>query len=132
MRKRYCYKVDKLIIGSDLSSLIYAYLNDSTLIFKEIVPPTAFEFFPLDFPLQLFKHKPTIKELKTIDGITQIGTPKVELWNRLIFVMSSSGKLPFGLKDGRRRRTRRRKMVVPRAAAGYGRQLKKTEKTFCL
>ena len=40
--------------------------------------------------------------------------------------------LPVGLKDGRRRRRRRRrrrkkrKMAVPRAAAAYGRQLKKT------
>ena len=119
MRKRYCYKVDKLIIGSDLSSLIYAYLNDSTLIFKEIVPPTAFEFFPLDFPLQLFKHKPTIKELKTIDGITQIGTPKVELWNRLIFVMSSSGKLPFGLKEITIRQTSDTTLTVKTKSRNY-------------
>lgn len=119
MRKRYCYKVDKLIIGSDLSSLIYAYLNDSTLIFKEIVPPTAFEFLPLDFPLQLFNHEPTTKELKTIDGTIQIGTPKIELWNRLIFVMSSAGKLPFGLKDISIRQTGHTTLTVKTKSRNY-------------
>ena len=119
MRKRYCYKVDKLIIGSDLSSLIYAYLNDSTLIFKEIVPPTAFEFLPLDFPLQLFNHEPTTKELKTIDGTIQIGTPKIELWNRLTFVMSSAGKLPFGLKDISIRQTGDTTLTVKTKSRNY-------------
>ena len=119
MRKRYCYKVDKLVIGSDLSSLIYAYLNDSTLIFREIVPPTAFEFLPLDFPLQLFNHEPTTKELKTIDGTIQIGTPKIELWNRLIFVMSSAGKLPFGLKDISIRQTGDTTLTVKTKSRNY-------------
>ena len=119
MRKRYCYKVDKLVIGSDLSSLIYAYLNDNTLIFKEIVPPTAFEFLPLDFPLQLFNHEPTTKELKTIDGTIQIGTPKIELWNRLVFVMSSAGKLPFGLKEITIRQTGDTTLTVKTKSRNY-------------
>jgi hypothetical protein len=119
MRKRYCYKVDKLVIGSDLSSLIYAYLNDSTLIFREIVPPTAFEFLPLDFPLQLFNHEPTTKELKTIGGTTQIGTPKIELWNRLILVMSSAGKLPFGLKSISIRQTGDTTLTVKTKSRNY-------------
>ena len=119
MRKRHCYKVDKLVIGSDLSSLIYAYLNDSTLIFREIVPPTAFEFLPLDFSLQLFNHEPTTKELKTIDGTIQIGTPKIELWNRLIFVMSSAGKLPFGLKEIAVRQTGDTTLTVKTKSRNY-------------
>ena len=36
----------------------------------------------------------------------------------------------FGLNDGRRRRRRRRKKPVPRAAAGYARQLKIHKKSF--
>jgi len=119
MRKRYCYKVDKLVIGSDLSSLIYAYLTNSTLILREQVPPTAFEFLPLDFPLQLFHHEPTIKELKTIDGIIQIGTPKIELWNRLIFIMSSAGKLPFGLKEITIRQTGDTTLTVKTKSRNY-------------
>ena len=119
MRKRYCYKVDNLVIGSDLSSLIYAYLNNNTLIFREIIPPTTFEFLPLDFPLQLFNHKPTTKELKTIDGIVKLGTPKIELWNRLIFTMSSAGKLPFGLKQISIRRTGDTTLTVKTKSRNY-------------
>ena len=98
MRKRHHYKVNKLVIGTDLSSLIYAYLNNYTFIFKEVIEPTPFEFLPLDFPLELFNHKKVEIEMSSLDGTIKFGTPKIELWNRLVFVMSSAGLLPFGLK----------------------------------
>ena len=119
MRKRYCYKVDKLVIGSDLSSLIYAYLNNNTLILKEIIPPTAFEFLPLEFPLELFNHKSTTREFKSIDGKIQVGTPKIELWNRLVFIMSSAGKLPFGLTRVMTRQTGDTTLTVKTKSRNY-------------
>ena len=99
MRKNHHYKVNKLVIGSDLSALIYAYLNNYTFIFKEVVEPTPFEFLPLDFPLYLFNHDKVEINMISLDGTAKFGTPKLELWNRLVFVMSCSGLLPFGLKD---------------------------------
>ena len=99
MRKRHHYQVDKLVIGTDLAALIYAYLNNYTFIFKEIVHPTPFEFLPLDFPLNLFNHDKIEIEMTSLDGVVKFGTPKIELWNRLVFVMSSAGLLPFGLKE---------------------------------
>jgi len=99
MRKNHLYKINKLVIGTDLSALIYAYLNNCTLVFKEVVAPTAFEFLPLDFPLHLFNHKQNITQMKTYDGTIHFGTPKMELWNKLLFTMSSAGHLPFGIKD---------------------------------
>jgi len=98
MRKNHHYKVNKLVIGTDLSALIYAYLNNYTFIFKEVIKPTPFEFLPLDFPLRLFNHEKTETNMSSLDGTTRFGTPKLELWNRLVFVMSCSGLLPFGLK----------------------------------
>ena len=99
MRKNHYYKVNKLVIGSDLSALIYAYLNNYTFIFKEVVEPTPFEFLPLDFPLYLFNHDKVEINMISLDGTVKFGTPKLELWNRLVFVMSCSGLLPFGLKE---------------------------------
>ena len=99
MRKRHHYKVDTLVIGTDLAALIYAYLNNYTFIFKEIVEPTPFEFLPLDFPMDLFNHDNIEIEMISLDGKINLGTPKIELWNRLIFVMSSAGLLPFGIKE---------------------------------
>ena len=99
MRKNHHYKVNKLVIGSDLSALIYAYLNNYTFIFKEVVEPTPFEFLPLDFPLHLFNHDKVEINMISLDGTAKFGTPKLELWNRLVFVMSCSGLLPFELKD---------------------------------
>ena len=98
MRKRHHYKVDKLVIGTDLAALIYAYLNNYTFIFKEVIEPTPFEFLPLDFPTHLFNHDKVEIEMESLDGSIKFGTPKLELWNRLVFVMSASGLLPFGLK----------------------------------
>lgn len=99
MRKKHLYKIDKLVIGTDLSALIYAYLHNYTFIFKEIIKPTTFEFLPSSFPLEVFHHNKKIIEMCTLDGKISFGTPKVELWNRLIFLMSCSGLLPFGLKE---------------------------------
>ena len=99
MRKNNHYKVDKLVIGTDLAALIYAYLNNLPFIFKEIVEPTPFEFLPTDFPMQLFGHQKTEIEMSSLGGSIKFGTPKLELWNRLVFVMSCSGLLPFSLKD---------------------------------
>jgi hypothetical protein len=99
MRKNHHYKVNKLVIGTDLSALIYAYLNNYTFIFKEVIEPTPFEFLPLEFPFHLFNHDKVEIEMVSLDGAVKFGTPKIELWNRLVFVMSASGLLPFGLKD---------------------------------
>ena len=98
MRKNHHYKVNKLVIGTDLSALIYAYLNNYTFTFKEVIEPTPFEFLPLDFPLHLFNHEKIEINMTSLDGAAKFGTPKLELWNRLVFVMSCSGLLPFGLK----------------------------------
>ena len=99
MRKNHHYKIDKLVIGTDLSALIYAYLNNYTFIYKEVIEPTPFEFLPLDFPLHLFNHEKIEINMTSLDGTAKFGTPKLELWNRLVFVMSCSGLLPFALKD---------------------------------
>ena len=99
MRKNHHYKVNKLVLGTDLAALIYAYLNNYTFIFTEVLEPTPFEFLPLDFPLHLFNHEKVEIEMDSLDGIVKFGTPKVELWNRLVFTMSCSGLLPFGLKE---------------------------------
>ena len=99
MRKNHHYKVNKLVIGTDLAALIYAYLNNYTFIFKEVIEPTPFQFLPLDFPLHLFNHDKVEINMTSLDGTAKFGTPKLELWNRLVFVMSCSGLLPFGLKD---------------------------------
>lgn len=99
MRKRHTYKIDHLVIGSDLAALMYAYLNNHTFIFDKIIPPTTFEFLPVGFPSNLFNHESSEIEMVTKDGAIKFGTPKLELWHRLIFVMSAAGRLPFGLKE---------------------------------
>jgi hypothetical protein len=99
MRRTHTYKVDTLVIGSDLAALMYAYLNDYTFVFDKVIPPTPFEFLPIDFPVYLFNHDPIKIEMQSIEGPVHFGTPKIELWSRLIFIMSAAGRLPFGTKD---------------------------------
>ena len=99
MRRKHVYKINKLVIGSDLSALMHAYLNNSTLIFDKVITPLPFEFLPVNFPVGLFNHESSMLELSTPTGPASFGTPKIELWNRLLFIMSSTGRLPFGIKD---------------------------------
>jgi len=99
MPRRNKYRADSILIGSSLACLVQAYLNNQTLIFENPVIPTPFEFLPLDFPIKLFNCDPVTIEMKSVSNTAQFGFPKIELWNRLLFVMSASGLLPFGLRD---------------------------------
>jgi len=99
MRRNHTYKLDTLVIGTDLSALIYSYLNNHTFVFERVDSPTQFEFLPVDFPTHLFYHTSNSRQIKSLDGMIQLGVPKIELWNRLLFTMSASGLLPFGTKE---------------------------------
>lgn len=99
MRRKHVYKVDKLVIGSDLAALMYAFLSNSTFIFDKVIQPITFEYLPINFPVSMFNHEPTITRRQTANGFVEFGTPKIEIWNKLIFIMSSTGLLPFGTKE---------------------------------
>jgi len=87
---------NKVVIGSGLNAVIYSFLNDLPLLFNDIKKPSQVEYLnrtnaPIigDFPF---------KEIRTPEETRVVGPPKLEVWNRLCFLMSLKGNIPFADK----------------------------------
>ena len=70
----------KIVIGSDVSALAYAYINNIPLIFNSHKEPKFFEEFEPDVDLSLFNVSSNLK---------------LNLWKRLCFSMSLAGQIPL-------------------------------------
>jgi hypothetical protein len=86
-------KFENIVIGSSLSALAYAYLNNCKVFFTKPELPFRFGYLgveeqPLDTPIDT-------KTLKTFDRTMEVGTPKQILWDRLYFVLSLNGQIPL-------------------------------------
>ena len=86
---------ENVVIGADLRSLIFAYVNDYKLVFTEPRPPARFDYFHPTIELDFIGIPPINQILKTPDGFKEVGIPKILLWERLIFLLSLRGDLPL-------------------------------------
>ena len=86
---------ENVVIGADLRSLIFAYVNDYKLVFTEPRPPARFDYFHPTIELDFIGIPPINQILKTPDGFKEVGIPKILLWERLIFLLSLRGNLPL-------------------------------------
>ena len=89
---------DEVVIGGGLGALIYAYCNDKVLIRAQSGGPPLFDFFDPGIDLTAFFFQPATFELKSNAGIKTVGMPKRDLWERLSFMLSIGGNLPFSDK----------------------------------
>ena len=86
-------KFENIVIGSSLSALAYAYLNNCTAFFTK--PELPFRFGYLGVDEQPLNTPIDTKTLKTFDRTMEVGTPKQILWDRLYFVLSLNGQIPL-------------------------------------
>ena len=77
------YKWDRVVIGSDLRSLLYSISHNIPIIFKEVNAPFRFEVIPDD--VDLAKIGIRGEEIKY----------QRELWEKLFFVAGLSGLSPM-------------------------------------
>jgi hypothetical protein len=91
-------RFDEVVIGRGLNALVYAYCNDATLIRTSEAGPPPFDFFEPALDLSLLLFPRTTYELKTNVGTITVGIPKLDLWDRLSYIMSMAGQLPFSNK----------------------------------
>ena len=85
---------DKIVIGSGLNAVVYSFLNNFPLLFNDIRKPSKIDHFPNQIDIPIIGDLPN-KKVKTLTGIDMLGPNKLEAWNRLCFLMSLSGKIPF-------------------------------------
>ena len=88
------YEIDELVIGNSLEAVSYAFLNCKTIILNDDNKLNFFDFFEPEIDLQKYGIESEKYELNTYNGKKIFGTSKAELWQRLVFSLSLSGKLP--------------------------------------
>jgi hypothetical protein len=95
MLNKFVYDVDNIVIGSGLNAVLFAYINNFTLINNEFRIPFRFDFFgsTADISnLSIPRHKIVLqgKEEKI-----SLGVSKRDAYKHLLFVMSLSGLNPL-------------------------------------
>ncbi len=87
------FEYENIVIGSSLSALIFAYVNDYPVFFTEPDTPFRFDFLspkhtPIGIPCEA-------KTLLSFDDEMEVGTRKQVLWDRLYFLLSLRGLTPL-------------------------------------
>ena len=110
--KRHLFHYDEVVIGSNLASILYAYVHELPLIFKEVNPPKSYDYLDKDFPLDNLYIVNEQAEIKTPSGIITKGMAKEVIYGRLIFALSLSGLVPASDKVNKIRLLEDKKVKV--------------------
>ena len=88
-------KNDEIVIGSSLNAVLYAFNNELPLYFAEERRPFRFDYLDPELDLSFLKLSAQTKSLTTFGEDKIVGTQKVLLWERLLFLLGLSGKAPL-------------------------------------
>ena len=86
---------DKIVIGSSLEALMFAFNNQLPVFFSEAERSFRFDFLDPSLDLSDLNLVNEERTLRTFDMEMKVGLPKEILWERLMFVLSYFGKVPF-------------------------------------
>ena len=92
--KEHVYEYDEVVVGNDLPALLYSYKHCCPVIFKNTNPPETYEYLDKDINLQNLFFLEEEKTLELPNEQKIVGTRKLELYNRLLYVLSFSGLMP--------------------------------------
>jgi len=86
---------EKIVVGGNLEAFIYAYKRNLPLLCLRPKPPLFFECFEVGEELGQMCPSSS-RKLRTPSGPVEMGTPKLQVWQRLLFLLSLSGKVLYG------------------------------------
>jgi len=89
------FEYDKIVIGSSLSAVLYAFNNNYPIFFAEERRPLRFDYLEPELELSCLKIPGAAKSLTTFNGEKEVGNSKESLWERLLFLLSMNGKVPL-------------------------------------
>jgi hypothetical protein len=86
---------EKVVIGGSLEAFTYAFKHCLPVLYTNLKPPFKFDYLQpgVDFNLNI---NPPPHVLKTALGTTTFGPSKLQIWQKLLFVLSVSGKVIYG------------------------------------
>ena len=86
---------EKIILGGDISSLAYAFKTGLPLILTDPQPPFIFDYLSQDISFEEIGLAETIC-WKSNSGDVVYGPNKLQIWQKLMFLLSLSGKIIYG------------------------------------
>jgi hypothetical protein len=86
---------NKIVIGSSLSAVLYAFSNKYPIFFAEERKPFRFDYLEPALDLSCLKIPGAAKSLTTFGGEKNVGITKELLWERLLFLLSLDGNAPL-------------------------------------
>jgi len=86
---------DKIVIGSSISAVLYAFVKNYPIFFAEERRPFRFDYFEPEVDLSCLKIPAYQKSLTTFEESKVIGYPKELLWEKLLFLMAVVGDSPL-------------------------------------
>jgi len=96
--KGHVYECDEVVVGGNLAAVFYCYINRCPLIFKHYEYPHFYEYFESNFPLEKIFLINDSHTLKTPDQVIEVGSKKIEIYDRFLFILSLSGLIPVSNK----------------------------------
>ena len=82
-----------VVLGSSLSALLFAYINDYAVVFTKPRTPFKFDYLSTKLDLSSLKIPFNNLTLKSFDSKMQVGIQKVLLWERILFLQSLRGNI---------------------------------------
>lgn len=86
---------EKVVIGGNLEAFTYAFKHCLPVLYTNLKPPFRFDYLQPDVDFNLSINPPP-NVLKTASGTTTYGPSKLQVWQKLLFLMSFSGKVIYG------------------------------------
>ena len=89
------FEYDKIVVGSTLEAMMFAFNNQYPMFFTVAQRPFRFDFLSHAYDMASLKIPDMRKSLTTFEGNKEVGTPKELLWERLLFLLSLDGNVPL-------------------------------------
>ncbi len=88
-------KQDKIVVGSSLKAVMFAYVNELQIFFSIPQKPFFFNKLPIHLDLSFLSIINKATKLNGIESEKEVGLPQEVLWNKLMFILSYVGKAPL-------------------------------------
>ena len=89
------HEYDEIVIGSNLTAVLYAFNNKLPIFYSAAQRPFRFEHIESQTDVSCLGLNPEIPELYTHEGNINVGAPKELIWERLLFLISLAGRAPL-------------------------------------
>ena len=92
---RMIHEHEEIVIGSNLTAVLYAFNNKLPIFYSRPERPFRFDHLPLDLDLTCVGVENKTQLLHTHDEDIKVGQPTEILWERLLFLISLAGRAPL-------------------------------------